>query len=295
MVRYAVVGSNRDGTVLVNPITGELTLNGSASAGHTPRGQYELVVRATDMGAPALHADADVHVRVGVPGNQRPVFRSAAYRAAVPENARRGAEVLRVRATDPDGPDGLIEYAAVAGNDNFRVDRLTGAVTVSERAVLDVDAPGAAAAYRLVVAATDGGHPVRETAHADVYIDVTDVNDEPPRFGGGGAYTAYLSETAAVGQLVFTVNAVDPDRDAAVRYAVVEPITANDRTGLPLKNTSAYDFKRLFRYGPWIFFSIRIRFTLPSIGVWKERVPIGTNSRNGFLRKWNGVKNKSES
>lgn len=249
MVRYSVVGSNRDGAVLVNAITGELTLAGPVSSGHTSRGQYELTVRATDTGSPALHADADVLVRVGVPGNQRPVFRNATYAATIPENADRRSEVVRVRAADPDGPDELIEYSAADGDDNFHVDRRTGAVTVSDRAVLDLDSAAGRPRYRLVVVATDGGQPVRETAHAEVYVHVTDVNDKPPRFGrdgGGGGYIAYVPEATAVGETVFRVNATDPDGDAAVEYAVVEPIRANDRTGLPLKNTGSYDFKRAF-------------------------------------------------
>lgn len=246
MVRYSLVEYNYAGIVVVNPVTGELTLNGTVSSSHTSRGQYEVVVRAADAGTPPLYADANVSIRVGVPGNQRPVFRNVTYAAAIPENARRGSEILRVRATDPDGPDRLVEYSMVDGDDNFRVDRTTGAVSVSERAVLDLDVTGKSH-YRLVVAATDGGQPVRETAHADVLVNVTDVNDKPPKFDAGVTYIAHVPETARVGQFVFGVHADDPDRGASVKYAIVEPIGANDRTGLPLKNTSSYNFKEAFR------------------------------------------------
>lgn len=254
MVRYSVAGSNFDGVVFVNAVTGELTLDGPVSSAHTSRGQYEVTVWVTDLGEPPLRAEAEVRVRVGVPGNQRPVFRNASYAATIPENAARGSEVLRVRAADPDGPDRLIEYSMAAGDDNFRVDRRTGAVTVSERAVLDLDGGGGGhgngsdSLYHLVVVATDGGQPVRETAHTDVYVRVTDVNDKPPRFERLDAgYIAYVPETAEVGHSVFRVVATDPDRDAAIRYAVVEPIVASDKTGLPLKNTSSYNYKEAFR------------------------------------------------
>jgi len=246
MVRYSVIESNYDGMILVNPVTGELTLNGSVSSGHTSRGQYEVVIRATDMGAPPMYADTNVLVRVGVPGNQRPVFKNLTYHVTIPENARRSSEITRVRATDPDGPDRLIEYSVVDGDDNFRVDKTTGAVYVSERAVLDLDVTGRSR-YHLVVAATDGGQPVRETAHADVYVNVTDVNDKPPKFETGTSYIVYVPETTQVGQTVFGVHAVDPDEGASVKYAIVEPIKANDRTGLPLRNTSSYNFKEAFR------------------------------------------------
>lgn len=246
MIRYSLAESNYDGIVLVNPITGELTLNSSVSSSHTSRGQYELVVRATDLGMPPLHADANVNVRVGVPGNQRPMFKNITYSVTIPENTRRTAEIIRVRATDPDGPDNLIEYSLVNSDDNFHVDKKTGSVSVSERAILDLDSSGVAS-YHLMVVATDSGQPVREVAHADVYINVTDVNDKPPKFDTDTDYIVYVPETTEIGRVVFKVNAVDPDRNASVKYAIVEPIRANDKTGLPLKNTNSYNFKQVFR------------------------------------------------
>lgn len=248
MIRYSVAGSNYDGVVLVNPMTGELTLNSPVNSSHTSRGQYEVVVRATDLGTPALHADANVYVRVGVPGNQRPMFKNLTYSVTIPENTPRMAEVLRVRATDPDGPDHLIEYSMANGNDNFHINRKTGTISVSERAILDLDATGLPH-YHLVVTAMDGGLPVREVAHADVYVNVTDVNDKPPKFDGGGndGYIAYVPETAEIGRVVYRVNAVDPDKNASIKYAIVEPIKASDKTGLSLKNTSSYNYKDAFR------------------------------------------------
>lgn len=248
VIRYSVSSTNYEGAILVNAITGELTLNTTANSGHTSRGQYELTIRATDTGVPPLHGDATVHVRVGVPGNQRPVFKNTTYTVTIPENTRRTAEILRVRATDPDGPNDLIEYGVDSGHDNFHVDKKTGAVTVSEHAVLDVDA--GTSSYHLVVVAIDGGHPVREVAHTDVYVQVTDVNNKPPRFEPRAAagYIAYVPEMTALGQVVYRVNAVDPDTNASVKYAIVEPIRANDKTGLPLKSTAPYNYKEAFRY-----------------------------------------------
>lgn len=245
MIRYSVVDSNYDGIVTVNPITGELTLNSSVSSSHTSRGQYEVIVRATDLGIPPLYADVNVHVRVGVSGNQRPMFKNVTYAVTIPEITPRTAEILRVRAIDPDGPDNLIEYSLINSDDNFRVNKKTGAVSVSERAILDLDSSGTSY-YHLVVIATDSGLPIREIAHADVYINVTDVNDKPPKFDGDVSYIVYVPEMTAIGQVVFKVNAVDPDTNASIRYAIVEPIKANDKTGLPLKNTSVYNFKEAF-------------------------------------------------
>lgn len=245
MIRYSVASSNYDGVVLVNHISGELTLNSPVNSSHTSRGQYELVIRATDLGMPPLHADTNVYVRVGVPGNQRPMFKNLTYSVTIPENTPRTTEILKVRATDPDGPDHLIEYSMVNSNDNFHINKKTGAISVSERAILDLDSTGLSY-YHLVVMAMDSGLPIREVAHSDVYVNVTDVNNKPPKFDDNVSYIVYVPEITEIGEIVYKVNAFDPDRNASIKYAIVEPIKANDKTGLPLKNTSSYNFKDVF-------------------------------------------------
>lgn len=139
-VTYSVTSSNADGVLTVDAASGEVRMARPVSASHTPRGQYELTVRATDQGRPKqLHADAHLTVRVGVPGNQRPVFKGLSlanghglanaslyqYHATVPEDAPAHTEVLQVTASDPDGQDSLITYSIAAGSgakDNFNID-----------------------------------------------------------------------------------------------------------------------------------------------------------------------------
>lgn len=101
-------------------------------SGDTERGIYELIIHATDVGAPPLHSEAKLFVRVGVPGNQKPIFRGNyksnlpgpnAYRARLLENASPGTEVIRVVANDPDGRDNLLQYYIASGSkDNFVID-----------------------------------------------------------------------------------------------------------------------------------------------------------------------------
>lgn len=62
-----------------------------------------------------------MYVRVGVPGNQRPVFRGVPYNVTIPETTFPGKEILTVRATDPDGPDTAIQYRIANGADNFQI------------------------------------------------------------------------------------------------------------------------------------------------------------------------------
>ncbi|XP_075232769.1 protocadherin gamma-B2-like [Lycorma delicatula] len=70
---------------------------------------------------PPLHGSVSVYVRVGVSGNQRPVFRGSPYNVSIPENLPPDSPVVAVRATDPDGPDNQVEYRIGTGADNFYI------------------------------------------------------------------------------------------------------------------------------------------------------------------------------
>lgn len=59
----------------VNPESGEIQIVSPVSSMDTERGQYELIVAATDYGTPPLKNTTRVLIRVGISGNQRPVFK----------------------------------------------------------------------------------------------------------------------------------------------------------------------------------------------------------------------------
>lgn len=238
----------------VNPDTGEITMQKSARSGDTERGFYELSIRATDAGTPPLYSEVKFLVRVGVPGNQKPVFRGNYkpgspgpnnYRARLLENATPGTEVVRVVANDPDGRDSLLQYHIASGaKDNFVIDSSSGIITVSPDARLDLETGGNK--YEVIVHAIDSGTPVRETATTTVTVNITDVNNKPPIFDNS-TYLVYVSERAIIGEFVLKVTATDPDSDANLEFSLVEPIKAVDKTGVTLKSTTPYDYKTAFR------------------------------------------------
>ncbi|CAH2074945.1 unnamed protein product, partial [Iphiclides podalirius] len=273
-VRYSLEADNsiehRGGMFAVDPHSGELAILQRLSSMDTPRGQYELIVRATDFGTPPLHNDTQVFIRVGVPGNQRPTFKgnyhhyhytvghhpTAAeelsldlkpmnYQASVREDAPPGLEVATVVANDPDGLDALLTYHIVSGSkDNFIIDEKTGVITVSSDANLDRDSNPER--YEIVVSAVDSGQPVPETATTTVFVTVRDVNDKPPSFTAAPSAT-YISERAKVGDLVTTLGANDTDSTAKLKYSIVEPIKALSKAGIQLKPNGPYDYRHLFR------------------------------------------------
>lgn len=255
-VTYSISSHNSmtDDVFKANADTGEVTMAKPVRSGDTERGIYELTIRGTDAGTPPLYSESKLSVRVGVPGNQKPIFRGnyksnlpgpSTYRARLLENASPGTEVIRVVANDPDGRDSLLQYHIASGaKDNFVIDSSSGVLTVSPDARLDLETGGEK--YEVIVYAIDSGTPVRETATTTVTVNMIDVNNKPPMFNES-TYLVYVSERAAIGETVLKVAATDPDSDAYLEYSLVEPIRAVDKTGVALKSTAAYDYKSAFR------------------------------------------------
>lgn len=133
-VKYSIESENSiSGHVFaVNSETGEITIREAVNSMDTERGQYELSVVATDYGVPPLSNATRVLVRVGISGNQRPIFKGhfstvgkgdipgpPRFTVSIPEVAKAGYNVTTVAASDPDGLDALISYRIVGSNDNF--------------------------------------------------------------------------------------------------------------------------------------------------------------------------------
>lgn len=262
--------NNKGRAFEIDEDTGELSIVDKLDSMDTPRGQYELIIRATDYGIPALHNDTRVYIRVGVPGNQRPTFKGnyhlykhtgnnqtldntneysfdlnpMNYKATIKENAKPGDTVTKVTASDPDGLDALLVYSIVSGSkDNFVIHEKSGLITVSSDANLDRDV--SPERYELVVSAVDSGTPLPETATTTVLVLVQDVNDKPPKFNFTESST-YISEKTKVGDVVAKIVAFDTDVSSKLKYSIVKPMRALSKAGVQLQPNSPYDYANLF-------------------------------------------------
>ncbi|KAG7299357.1 hypothetical protein JYU34_016291 [Plutella xylostella] len=274
-IKYSIESDNsiaNHGNVFsIDEDTGELKVVNKAESMDTPRGQYELVVRATDYGHPPLHNETRVYIRVGVPGNQRPTFKGnfhnykytthqrvpdstedftfelnpMNYKASIREDAGPGENVTLVIANDPDGLDDLLTYHIVSGSkDNFIINEKTGLVTVSNDANLDRDINSDK--YEIIVSAVDSGVPIPETATTTIFVTIVDVNNKPPKFNVSES-TTYISEKSKIGNTVTKLQAYDTDINSKLKYSIIEPIKALSKAGVQLQSNSNYDYKSLFR------------------------------------------------
>ncbi|XP_075970125.1 cadherin 74A [Anticarsia gemmatalis] len=275
LIKYSLESDNsinHKGNIFsIDDETGEISIIDKVDSMDTPRGQYELVVRATDYGIPPLHNETRVYIRVGVPGNQRPTFKGnyhhykytisqhspettddftfdlnpMNYKASLREDAKPGQNVTMVKANDPDGLDDLLTYHIVSGSrDNFVINEKTGLITVSNDANLDRDMNPDR--YEILVSAVDSGMPIPETATTTVFVTIQDVNDKPPKFNMTES-TTYISEKTKIGDLVTKIIAYDTDVNSELRYSLMDPIKALSKAGVQLKPNAPFDYQHLFR------------------------------------------------
>ncbi|XP_055968334.1 protocadherin Fat 2 [Sorex fumeus] len=166
------------GTFRLHPDTGALSLE--AELDFERRASYNLSVWASDGGQPQAQSTL-CHVEVTVldvdENFHPPRFASFVRQGQVQENSPAGTEVLAVAALDEDtGLDGELRYSLRAGTSlaAFAIDPHTGVIRTLER--LDRER---VAHYWLTVQAADRGSRPR-SAVTEVYIEVTDVNDNAP-------------------------------------------------------------------------------------------------------------------
>ncbi|XP_068148728.1 cadherin-87A [Drosophila tropicalis] len=258
-VKYDIVSENSiAGNVFrIEPETGEIIIQKAARSMDTERGEYEIVVSATDFGIPPLTNSTRVLVRVGISGNQRPIFKGhfqnvenlpiigpPSYRVSIPENAPSGFNVTTVSAHDPDGLDSLLRYRIVGANDNFQINELSGLITVSPQARIDRDSN--MNSFEIIVNAVDSGIPIPETATTTVYVNVKDINDEKPKIEQAN-YAAYVSERTAIGESVLRVKAIDKDLNSRLEYSLQGVVKATTKAGVSIANRSNYRAQEAFR------------------------------------------------
>ncbi|NWU97176.1 PCDGA protein, partial [Upupa epops] len=145
--------------------------------------EYNVTVRATDGGSPALQSSAVLSMQVLDVNDNAPVFAEARYSARVAENNAAGALVLTVRATDADwGQNARVRYRLWEGR--VRGAPLSSYVSVQAET-------GALYALRsfdyeevrelvLWVGAEDGGSPAL-SSNVSVRVAIVDENDNAPQ------------------------------------------------------------------------------------------------------------------
>ena len=115
-----------------------------------------------------------------------------------------------------EGDNAKIIYSMTgADSSSFQIDASNGRITTKSK--LDYEGKQT---YQFTVIAKDEGSPVQRGT-SNVTVNITDVNDNRPIFGG--PYNARVSEAATRDTSVITVKATDEDKGPRgdIRYTIV--------------------------------------------------------------------------
>lgn len=190
--------------------------------------EHELTIRATDS-VSGVYAEVLLKIMVLDVNDSPPEFEHDSYNVSVSESALPGTSILQVLAHDNDqGINQKIQYTIETdyhNNNNpensnldhelFNIDPDDGTIYLKRQ--LDHET---ATRHHVTVIATDKGiPPLSSTAH--VWINVIDVNDNPPQFEQT-SFGCSLSEDSERGQFVAVLSASDPDlSDRRLIYSIV--------------------------------------------------------------------------
>ncbi|NXI64610.1 PCDB1 protein, partial [Anseranas semipalmata] len=180
--------------------------------------EYNVTVRATDAGSPALSASKRLFVRLSDVNDNAPKFSQSIYTMVLRENQPAGTSLGRVNATDADtGENARVSYVLVptpqglpAARSFLSVEAESGTV----RALRPLDYEEVRA-IEVTVRAADGGSPPL-SAEALLRVLVRDENDNAPVVlhpppEGSAAAGELVPRSAEAGYLVAKVVAVDAD------------------------------------------------------------------------------------
>ncbi|WP_162243979.1 cadherin repeat domain-containing protein [Pseudorhodoferax sp. Leaf265] len=215
-VAYSLT-DNAGGRFAIDANTGVVTVANASLLDHESATSHQITVRATSSDGST--SSATFTIALG-DVNEAPLGAIADVDPAanqVPENAATGTPVgITAQAVDPDGTATVSYTLSDDAGGRFTIDPATGVVTVADGSLLDYEGQ---AQYQITVLATssDGS-----SSSLNFTVQLTDVNEVPV-----GAISDIdpapdtVPENAATGTPVgITVQAVDPDGTATVRYSL---------------------------------------------------------------------------
>ena len=212
--------------------------------------QHNVTVACHDFGSPALTSSQSFIVKVVDENDNKPVFSQPVYFASIEENNPVGVTVTKVSATDYD-IDSNAQILYVLHSDagsSFSINRITGVINAT--GVLDRETTSD---YLFRVLAVDGGKEPK-TGTATVVVNITDINDNRPKFTES-LFTLEVSELSPPYTQIGSVTAYDPDlgqnaylqysmssQDRNVPFQVLQNGTVITRAELDREYQSQYNF-----------------------------------------------------
>ncbi|XP_043925883.1 protocadherin gamma-C3-like [Protopterus annectens] len=205
------------GIFTLDSVTGAITLNGSVDFEEVSR--YEMYLTAIDKGPYAEAAHCTVLVDITDVNDNTPEITVKSAKHSVPEDASLGTVIAFIIVGDKDsGPNGHVSCMISDGLPFQLKPSLNNYFSLITSDLLDREL---VSQYNVSIWASDQGFPVR-SAYTNLQIQVSDVNDNPPRFSET-FHEVYITENNLPGTLAGKVTAEDADagQNAQISYLFI--------------------------------------------------------------------------
>ncbi|NXU42542.1 CAD19 protein, partial [Drymodes brunneopygia] len=254
-LKYILTGEGAESFFVIDEYNGKIFVIQKLDREKKPF--YTLKAQAINRSTQLpVEPESEFIIKVRDVNDNEPQFLDGPYVATIPEMSPEGTSVTQVTATDADDPSygnsARLLYSLVQGQPYFSVEPKTGVIRMASQ--MDRETKDQ---YLVIIQAKDMvGQPGAFSATATVTINLSDVNDNPPKFQHRLYYMS-VSEEAPVGTTVGKVFAEDSDigDNAAMDYFIegdslgVFGIITNNETQegiILLKKRVDYESKRRY-------------------------------------------------
>nr|XP_022912562.1 protein dachsous isoform X1 [Onthophagus taurus] len=216
-IKYSIV--NQIQGFLIDDYSGTIRVNQSNIS--VPIHDYQLTVKAEDLGTPSLHSLAAVRVKVNSGGGQ-PRQKDKDYKVQIPEDTPKGTKILHL----PHSGQNKISYLIIEGNDDgvFEIANPSGVIILVK--TLDREHKDF---YNLKLS-TGVGYSSNYSM-ISVQVSVDDTNDNAPVFEQED-YEYTIKEDVAVGTTISVISAKDNDQANTLHSEILYDITSGNDLGL---------------------------------------------------------------
>ncbi|XP_033742919.1 LOW QUALITY PROTEIN: protocadherin Fat 1-like [Pecten maximus] len=209
-ITYAIESGNDNKLFTIHKDTGLISTSARLDTETVP--VVTLVVSAVDHGhrGSTRKGNTVVNITVIDCNDNAPAFNLSDSIILMEENLPVGTQVATITATDADqGGNGRVSYSIANINSvPFEIDHFTGTIKTTER----MDYETMRRIYKVKVRASDWGTPFRRESEITLDIQLTNINDNIPRFEKMQC-SGYLSREAPIGTELAVITAIDFDND----------------------------------------------------------------------------------
>lgn len=215
---FVITRPDSGGYFDLNDRTGEIMLRKRLDYENLTSNHLSMKVKANSNDG-GRSSETELNITVINVNDNNPIFDQLEYKATIVENEKYPKKIISVHATDLDATlndydDKIgfnkVSYSLQGEHANlFQIHNISGEITIAPNQTIDRERTPL---IKLKVKAVDApGMPTdSKTGTANLFIDVLDINDNPPKFSQA-SFTAVIPENAAVDSFVTKVIATDPD------------------------------------------------------------------------------------